>query len=168
LVHRQRYFRDHVQNRRQEKKAQSWEFMKWWMSTETQTEFSFLLQSTYGPEFVWLSGNLEAVQNSPIDPKDLAIILEQVKWLVDVPRTPGQYMLERGLSDIWNQVTFDGTPIRVAIDDQVLKINREITKKMVEFGYLDAEGNVLVPYTIRDTAWVNAQIDQYNSEHGEG
>jgi ABC-type glycerol-3-phosphate transport system substrate-binding protein len=152
----------------QVKKAQSWEFMKWWMSTETQTEFSFLLQSTYGPEFVWLSGNLEAVQNSPIDPKDLAIILEQVKWLVDVPRTPGQYMLERGLSDIWNQVTFDGTPIRVAIDDQVLKINREITKKMVEFGYLDAEGNVLVPYTIRDTAWVNAQIDAYHSEHGEG
>ena len=149
-----------------QKKQQSWEFMKWWLSDQTQTEFSFLLQSTYGPEFVWLSGNLDAVANSPIDSKDLAIILEQVKWLVDVPRTPGQYMLERGLSDIWNRVTFDGVPIRVAIDNQVLRINREITKKMVEFGYLDADGNVLRPYTIRDTAWVNEQIANHKNQGG--
>lgn len=150
----------------EQKKAQSWEFMKWWLSTATQTEFAFLLQSTYGPEFVWLSGNLEAVENSPIEPKDLAVILEQVRWLADVPRTPGQYMLERGLSDIWNQVTFDGTPIRVAIDNQVLKINREIRKKMVEFGYLDAEGNILVPYTVRDTAWVKEQVADYVARNG--
>lgn len=148
------------------KKQQSWEFMKWWLSDATQTEFSFLLQSTYGPEFVWLSGNLNAVANSPIDSKDLAIILEQVKWLVDVPRTPGQYMLERGLSDIWNRVTFDGTPIRVAIDNQVLRINREITKKMVEFGYLDADGNILKPYTVRDTMWVNQQIQAAKDRNG--
>lgn len=148
------------------KKSQSWEFMKWWLSTTTQTEFAFLLQSTYGPEFVWLSGNLEAVENSPIEPKDLSVILEQVRWLSDVPRTPGQYMLERGLSDIWNQVTFDGTPIRVAIDNQVLKINREIKKKMVEFGYLDAEGNVLVAYTVRDAAWVKQQIADYVERNG--
>ncbi|MDD3478402.1 MAG: hypothetical protein PHP32_05950, partial [Candidatus Izemoplasmatales bacterium] len=115
----------------------------------------------YGPEFVWLSGNVDAVANSPIDATDKAVILEQVTWLVDVPRTPRQYMLERGLSDIWNTVTFDGTPIRVAIDDQVLTINREITKKMVEFGYIDSQGNILVPYTVRDTAWVEEQIALY-------
>lgn len=141
------------------KKEQSWEFLKWWMSAETQSEFAFALQSTYGPEFVWLSGNIEAVKNSPIDATDKAVIIEQVKWLADIPRTPGQYLLERGLSDIWNTVTFDGTPIRVAIDDQVLKINREITKKMIEFGYLDEKGNVLVPYTVRDIAWIKEQID---------
>lgn len=148
------------------KKQDSWEFLKWWLSTETQTEFAFALQSTYGPEYVWLSGNIDAVSNSPIDSSDKQVILEQVKWLVDVPRTPGQYMLERGLSDIWNRVTFDGTSIRVAIDNQVLKINREITKKMVEFGYIDEDGNTLVPYTIRDIAWVKAQMENYLD--GEG
>lgn len=147
-----------------QKLADSWTFMKWWMSTETQTEFAFALQSTYGPEYVWLSGNIEAVANSPIDSTDKAVILEQVTWLVDVPRTPGQYMLERGLSDIWNRVTFDGTSIRVAIDDQVLTINREIKKKMVEFGYIDSLGNILVPYPVRDTAWVNEQIALHKEE----
>jgi ABC-type glycerol-3-phosphate transport system substrate-binding protein len=147
-----------------QKKADSWEFLKWWMSAETQSEFAFALQSTYGPEYVWLSGNIDAVASSTIDPVDKAVILEMVEWLVDVPRTPGQYLLERGLSDIWNTVTFDGTPIRIAIDDAVIDINREITKKMIEFGYIDAEGNILVPYTVRGADWIVAQIEQYKAQ----
>jgi ABC-type glycerol-3-phosphate transport system substrate-binding protein len=140
-------------------KEEAWEFMKWWMSTETQTEFAYTLQSTYGPEYLWLSGNIDAVENSPIDNADKQIIMEQIKWLRDVPRTPGQYMLERGLSDIWNEVTYDDVPIRVSIDRQVIIINREIERKMIEFGYLDTEGNILKPYTIRDVDWIQEQID---------
>ncbi len=138
----------------------AWLFMKWWMSTETQTNFAYTLQSTYGPEFLWLSGNLNAIENSSIDNKDKQIILEQIEWLRDVPRTPGQYMLERGLSDIWNKVTFDGFPVRVAIDRQIIDIDREIERKMIEFGYLDSEGNILKPYTIRDVDWIEAQMEK--------
>jgi len=143
----------------------SWEFMKWWMSTQTQTEFAYTLQATYGPEFLWLSGNLNAVESSPLDNADKQIILEQVGWLRDVPRTPGQYMLERGLSNIWNTVTFDGTPVRVAIDRELIIINREIARKMVEFGYLDNEGNILKPYIIRDVDWIQEQMD--NAKAGD-
>ena len=143
-----------------EDKDGAWEFMKWWMSVEVQTEFAYTLQSTYGPEFLWLSGNLNAVENSPLENKDKQIILEQVKWLRDVPRTPGQYMLERGLSDIWNDVTFKDIPVRVSIDRQVIYINREIKRKMIEFGYLDSEGNILNDYTIRDVDWIQEQMDK--------
>jgi ABC-type glycerol-3-phosphate transport system substrate-binding protein len=141
-------------------KEAAWLFMKWWMSVETQSEFAYTLQATYGPEFLWLSGNINAVISSPIENQDKQIILEQINWLRDVPRTPGQYMLERGLSDIWNNVTFEGVPVRVAIDRQVIDINREITRKMVEFGYLDNEGNVLKEFTIRDVDWIKEQIEQ--------
>ena len=137
----------------------SWEFMKWWMSTETQTTFAYTLQGTYGPEFLWLSGNIEAIKNNPLDNDDKKIILEQITWLRDIPRTPGQYMLERGLSNIWNKVTFDGTPVRVAIDTEVIIINREIRRKMIEFGYLDADGNILKEYVIRDIDWIQLQMD---------
>ncbi len=143
----------------------AWEFMKWWTSFEVQTDFGYTLQSTYGPEFLWLSGNVDAVASSPIDNKDKQVILEQIKWLRDVPRTPGQYMLERGLSNIWNTVTFDGVPVRVAIDREVIVINREIKRKLVEFGYLDNEGNVLKPYTIRDVDWIQQQMD--NAKDGD-
>jgi len=141
-------------------KEGSWAFMKWWMSAQTQTEFAYTLQSTYGPEFLWLSGNLNAVENTPIDVIDKAIIIDMVRWLRDVPRTPGQYMLERGLSDIWNTVTFDNVPVRVAIDRQVVIINREIRRKMIEFGYLDTEGNPIEgkEFRIRDVDWIEEQM----------
>jgi len=138
----------------------SWAFMKWWTAAATQSTFAYTLQSTYGPEFLWLSSNLEAIENSPIDNEDKKIILEQIKWLRDVPRTPGQYMLERGLSNIWNTVALEGTPVRVAIDREVIIINREIKRKMIEFGYLDSEGDIIKPYTIRDVDWIQFKMDE--------
>lgn len=141
-----------------DKPQQSWDFMKWWMDTETQTNFAYNLQSTYGPEYVWLSANLEAVANSPIEYDDKLVILEQSKWLNDVPRTPGQYMLERGMSDIWNTTVFDGTPVRIAIDRQKQTIDREIRRKMIEFGFLDRNGNVIRPYTVFDVEWIKEKI----------
>jgi len=137
----------------------SWDFMKWWTSTETQTSFAYALQSTYGPEYVWLSSNLEAVKNAPIDAADKRVMLEQFTWINDVPRLPGGYMLERGLSDIWNTTVLEGTPIRVAIDMQKISIDREIKRKMIEFGYLDTNGNVIKPYIVRGVDWIQAQID---------
>lgn len=138
--------------------AEAWEFLKWWLSTEVQTEYSYLLLSTYGPDYVWLPANLEAIKNSPIEYEDKQIILEQVKWISDVPRTPGQYMLERGLSDIWNDSVFKGAITRVAIDRQTIIINREIRKKMIEFGFIDGNGNVLKPYKIPTVEWVEEQM----------
>ncbi|MBN2795605.1 MAG: extracellular solute-binding protein [Clostridia bacterium] len=138
---------------------EAWEFLKWWTSESVQTNYSYTMQSIYGPEYLWLSSNLAAVQNSPLDVKDKMIILDQIKWLRDVPRTPGQYMLERGLSDIWNQAVFNGVPTRIAIDRQVITINREITRKMIEFGYLNQTGEVIKPYHIRDIDWIEEQME---------
>jgi hypothetical protein len=45
-------------------------------------------------------------------------------------------MQERELSNIWNKIVFDGVNPRVAIDSSIIIINREITRKMEEFGYL--------------------------------
>ena len=142
-----------------EKPEESWEFLKWWMSEETQTNYSYTLQTTFGPEYVWLSANLDAVENSPLDDKDKQIIIESASWLRDVPRTPGQYMLERGLSDIWNRSVFNGMSTRVSIDRQVVSINREMEKKMIEFGFIDIEGNVLKEFNVRDIDWVYEQLE---------
>ncbi|MFO7611138.1 MAG: extracellular solute-binding protein [Clostridia bacterium] len=142
------------------KAKEAWEFLKWWSGAEVQTNYSYRLQSIYGPEYIWLSGNLEAVSNSSIDIQDKEIILEQVKWLRDVPRTPGQYMLERGISDIWNRSVYNNEPTRIAIDKQIVTINREIKRKMIEFGYIDEDGNIIKNYTVRDIDWIQEQIER--------
>ena len=143
-----------------EQPDESWAFLKWWMSVETQSQFAFNLQSTYGPTYAWLSGNIDAFRESPFPEKDKLVILDQIEWLVDVPRTPGQYMLERSLSDIWNTAVYDGTPTGIAVDKYTIVIDREIRRKMIEFGFLDNDGTPIEPYNIRDIDWVRQMIEE--------
>ncbi len=146
------------------KAKEAWDFLKWWTDYETQVNYTYSLQSTYGEAFLWLSSNLEAVGEAPIDQADKNVILEQVKWLKDTPRTPGQYLLERSISDIWNKMIDDGTSAQVAIDEKVIPINREIRKKIKELGYYDEKGNLLKPYVIHDVDWIEAQIEKAKRE----
>jgi len=144
----------------------SWEFMKWWTSETVQTMYSLDLQSTFGPEFMWLSANLAAASNSTLDHNHLDVMLESATWLRDVPRIPGHYMLERGLSNIWNQAVFGGVSTRVAIDREIIGVDRELRRKMTEFGFLDEHGNVIRPYHVREIDWVIEQIN-YHLDGGQ-
>jgi ABC-type glycerol-3-phosphate transport system substrate-binding protein len=120
-----------------EKPQQAWEFLKWWMSTETQVEFQQQLVLNFGEEYLWNSANVDAFSYSPIPEEHKRVILEQWNWLQEPVRLPGSYMQERELSNAWNKIVFDGVNPRIAIDDAVRIINREITRKMEEFGYLE-------------------------------
>jgi ABC-type glycerol-3-phosphate transport system substrate-binding protein len=135
-----------------------WKFLKWYLSEEIQTDFAFSLYTNY--RLLHLSANINALRNLPIEDKDLRVILESVSWLRDVPRSPGQYLLERGLSDIWNTMVFDGTPAQVAIDRQVIEIQREFKKKMTEFGYLNNMGEWVKPYVVHEVDWIAEQIEK--------
>lgn len=138
-----------------------WTFLKWWLSHDVQTNYAHTLQATYGDEYIWLPSNLDAIADCTLPTEDKQIILEQLAWLRDVPRTPGQYMLERDISNIWNAIAVDGSAAQVAIDEKIQEINREITKKMSDLGYTDAQGNLLREYNIRDVEWIVENIEKY-------
>ena len=129
------------------KKEETWEFLKWWMSTETQASFAQDLRMTYGDEYIWNSANIEAFKQLPWDPHHKEVILQQWEYLKEVPKTPGSYMLEREISNIWNRIVFQGENPRNAIDDGTIVVNREIRKKMEEFGYIQ-DGKIVKPYKI--------------------
>ncbi len=138
-----------------------WTFMKWWLSHDVQTSYAHTLKSTFGDEYIWLPSNLDALADCTLPTEDKQIILEQLKHLRDVPRTPGQYMLERDISNIWNAIAVDGSAAQVAIDEKIQEINREITKKMSDLGYIDAQGNLIKEYNVRDIEWVTENIEKY-------
>ncbi len=142
-----------------EKTDDVWEFYKWWLSTDTQIEFANNLLSTYGPTYLWLSSNYNAIEELPIPQDDKDIILSQIEWLRDVPRTPGEYLVERGLSDIWNKMVFDNNSARVAIDDVVVDMNREIERKLTEFGYYE-DGILVQEYVVADVEWIEEKMRQ--------
>jgi len=144
-----------------EKAEECWEFIKWWMSTEIQSRYAYTLQLTFGDDYIWMSANTEALENSTLPAEDKRLILEQLQYLKNVPRTPGDYMLERSLSNIWNAVAINGSSAQVAIDEKMQEINRELTKKMSDLGFADTEGNMIKEYKFRDVNWIIQNIEEH-------
>ena len=131
-----------------EREAKAWEFIKWWSSSEVQAEFGQTMQITYGDEYMWTTANTEAFAQLPVDNDHKQVILEFMKNVVDVARVPGTYMLEREMSNAFNAIVVDGQPAQSRIDEAVKTIDREIIRKLEEFGYIDSEGNTIEPYVI--------------------
>ena len=74
--------------------------------------------------------------------------MEQASYILEPPRLLGSYMLERELSNAFNNVVVDGDNLRSRIDDVVKTVNRETNRKLEEFGYIDSEGNILKEYIV--------------------
>jgi len=130
------------------KPQQSWQFLKWWTAQETQLDYAESLISSYGPEYMWNTSNREAFANMSWDSSHQATILGQWQWIFDTAKTPASYMVERELSNIWNRVVYQGVNLRTAIEDSLIISNKEIMRKMIEFKFIDEQGNVLKPYIL--------------------
>ena len=133
-----------------DKPEAAYDFLKWWLSTETQVQYAYNLQSTYGPEFYWNPANLDAMAQTYYTPEHLKIMMEQWEHGRENVRHPAGYMVERAISDAWTKVVVDQENKMVSIDYAALTADREIRRKLVEFGYLDEMGNVKKEY-ITDT-----------------
>ena len=104
---------------------------------------------------MWPTANMEAFDLLPWDSSDKAIIEEWAKNVVDVARVPGTYLLEREMSNAFNDITVNGSNEQTRIDKAVKTINREIDRKLEEFGYIDSDGNQLEGYKIPTIGSVN-------------
>ncbi len=129
-----------------ERERQAWDFLEWWSRAEVQAEFGQRLQILYGDEYIWPTANLEAFAMLPYPTSDKEIIMEQAQYILEAPRLPGSYMMERELSNAYNDVVVNGETVRSRIDEVVKTVSRETERKLEEFGYLDSDGNVIEPY----------------------
>ena len=135
---------------KEDREAKAWEFVKWWSSTEVQAEFGQTMQITYGDEYLWVTANVEAFAQLPLDNAHKQVVLEFAKNVVDVARVPGTYMLEREMSNAFNSIVISGDTAQSRLDEAVKVIDREIIRKLEEFGYIDSEGNTIKDYVIPD------------------
>ena len=126
---------------------EAWAFLEWWASTEVQSEFALRMHTTFGPEYMWNTANLEAFAQLPIPEEHIEVILEQWEYALEASRVPGAYMVEREISNAWNKIVFDDVNPRIALDTAVRVSNREILYRMEEFGYVK-DGEVLKPYPV--------------------
>ena len=131
-----------------QKKDEAYEFLKWWLSSETQLEYANDLQMKYGSDYIWNTGNHVALEGMSYPLAHKKIILEQWSWQKEALRHPASYILEREVSNAWIAIVTQGDPFQARIDEATLASNREIMRKLTEFGYFDEEGNKLKDYNI--------------------
>ena len=132
-----------------DKKEAAWDFIKWWLSDETQSEFAQTLQSKYGSSYIWNSANVNAFSELAIPAEDRAVILEQWEQTKNIRHTPASYMLERSLSDAWYDVVNGHVPVRRALNEAAVNTQQELTIKLQEFDYVDKAGAVIRQYSMK-------------------
>ena len=132
-----------------EQPEEAWQFLRWWLDSETQLEFSVKCLSTLGQEYQWNTANIQAFSQLPFDSEVKELALEQWLYQREVTPHPASYIVERELSGVWNDVVVSNEALIESLDRAVFASNREIQRKMVEFGYIDEEGHLLREYNTK-------------------
>lgn len=124
-------------------KEASWEFLKWWTSTEIQTQYGREMEALLGAAARYPTANVEAFKNLPWPSKDYEALMDQAKWLAGIPQVPGGYYSWRNINNAFYRVVSaedkNKMQPREALTDFVRYINDEINFKRKEFGLITAE-----------------------------
>lgn len=115
---------------------ESWEFLKWWTSAETQTMYGREMESLMGESARVATANLEALSCSSwqIDAyEELSGALSQTRG---IPQVPGGYYTWRNVNNAFYRVTTDTDAVtpREELMEVVGYINAEIGYKRGELG----------------------------------
>ncbi len=145
---------------------QAWSFLKWWLSTDTQVNYAYMMQGTYGTEYRWNTGNLDAFSQMSYSQEDKATILEQWKQQKEITYHPANYMIERQASDVWNGVVVDQESLVEEIDRATLITNRELIRKLEEFGFCDEKGNMIKNYSMKAIDDLQELLEEAKAKEG--
>lgn len=118
-----------------------WEFLKWWTSAETQTDFGYEMESLQGEAGRVPTANLEAFGNIAWKASDMEALLEQYQWVRGIPQVPGGYYSWRNVNNAFYTVTTDtdfASP-REELMDKVVLIDTELKYKWEEFGLVSQQ-----------------------------
>ena len=116
-------------------KDAAWEFMKWWTSADTQTQFGRQMESLMGSAARHPTANLEAFSRMPWPVADYQNLRTQMESIKGIPQVPGGYFTPRQIRNaFYTVVELQNVGPREALTDVVRLINDEIRIKRREFG----------------------------------
>lgn len=113
---------------------EAWTFMRWWMSTDVQTEFATTIEAILGASARYPTANKDVLVKLPWAAADAEKLLEQFEHTKGVPPIPGHYMTTRMIDYTFKDVVASGASARETLYLNIKDINMELTKKRKEFG----------------------------------
>lgn len=142
------------------KSEEAGKFLMWWLSEETQLQYGNRLKSSYGTQYSWNTANLNAFSQMDYPKEHKAIILQQWREQKENPRHPANYMVEREVSNIWNNVVVGNKTLVKSVDKAVIQSDREIIRKLQEFGFVDENGEIIKEYTMAVVENLKAKLNE--------
>ncbi|MDR1838474.1 MAG: extracellular solute-binding protein [Treponema sp.] len=112
----------------------AWEFLKWWISADTQLRFGRELESIMGAAARYPTANYEAFKQLSWGSEQMAVLDEQRSWTVGTPNVPGGYFVTRHMINAVRKILNEGQDTRETLLDYTITINDELIKKRKEFG----------------------------------
>ena len=114
-------------------KNEAWEFLKWWVSADTQYEYSSNIEAIIGASGRTASSNPEAVSRLSWDRESLNVILSQWKKVREIPEAPGSYYVSRSIDQAFWAVYNEKSTPKEAITDWARISDGEIERKIEEY-----------------------------------
>lgn len=143
-----------------EMSEEAWKFMKWWLSAETQSAFAETMELSYGTEYRWNTANLKAFEETSYPEEHKEVIKIAWNHQKENPQHPATYIVEREISNAFTNATVNGDTVIEALDASKLVADREIMRKLKEFGYVDSEGKLQKNYPIEVMKDIKAKLKE--------
>jgi ABC-type glycerol-3-phosphate transport system substrate-binding protein len=112
----------------------SWNFMKWWVSTQTQVRFGQEMESVMGASARYATANINAFEQLSWSKEQLKVLKEQWDWTVGLREVAGGYYTQRHITNAIRKVLNRNEDPRETLLDYATTIDLEIEKKRLEFG----------------------------------
>lgn len=114
-------------------KDAAWEFLKWWVSADTQYMYSAELEAVLGETGRVATSNIEALSRLSWDEEILTVINSQWKKVEELPEVPGSYFVSRSIDQAFWAAKNDEKSPKEAIMDWADICNKEVARKIAEY-----------------------------------
>ena len=109
-------------------------FLKWWVSSETQSAFARELEATLGIAARYDPANINTFETIGWTADEAEVIKSQWKSVTALNQIPGNYVVSRSLTSAFRSVVSGENKARRALTIYNKDMNDEITRKRIEFG----------------------------------
>ena len=111
----------------------SWKFMKWWVSTDTQVRFGREQEAILGSSARYATANTEALKQLSWKSKQIEVLEDSLDQTIGVPEVPGSYYTPRHIVNGIRRVVMQKEDARETLIDYTRKVNEELSRKRQEF-----------------------------------
>ncbi len=113
---------------------ESWQFIKWWMSTEIQLSFGYTIEAEMGTASRWNSADKDAFFGMAWNKEDLSVIEQSFENIKATPIVLGGYYTNRYLNTAYNKTAISNEDARSSLETAVDAINSELARRRNKAG----------------------------------